>query len=185
MTFGPVVTTPITLGGTEMAAAGPSSAVVGPFRACKYLTIAYCVTGYASGGGILGLRFGISGGAIDTGARYRHKNMPGPTTAVATFTAAVISSTTTAPAFMLLADAAITTRRTGIAWGMNRNSTAHTFQWITTNESTSAIVHQKRILGDGGYHSSTAGQITSVQMVVSGGDLSAGTGFEVWGSTTI
>lgn len=185
MTFGPVVTTPITLGGTEMTAAGPTSAVVGPFRACKYLTISYCVTGYASGGGILGLRFGISGGAIDTGTRYRHKNQPSVTTASGTWPAPVLSSTTTAVTYMLLADAAITTGRTGIAWGMNRNTTAHTFQWVTTNESTSAIVHQKRITGDGGYHSSTAGQITSVQMAVSGGDLSAGTGFEVWGSTTI
>lgn len=169
------------LGKTEMAAAGPSSAVVAWGGNYKYIHISACVTGYGSGGGILALRFGVNGGAIDTGARYRHKNQPGPTTAVATFGTAVLSSTTTAPTMMLLADAAITTGRMVELDIMNRNSTIHTCQWITTNEGSSATSHQKRILGDGGYHSATAGFITSVQMVVSGGDLTAGSGFVVTG----
>jgi hypothetical protein len=169
------------LGETEMAASGPSSAVVQWVGNYKYLTIYACVTGYGSGGGILALRFGISGGAIDTGARYRHKNMAGPTTAVATWSTAVISSTTTAPTMMLLADAAITTGRMSTIEIMNRNSTIHTAEWRTVNEASTATSHQKRILGDGSYISASAGYITSVQMVVSGGDLGAGSGFVVEG----
>lgn len=172
------------LGSAELTVAGPSSAVVGPFRNCKWLTIHACVSSYASGGGIFGLRFGTAGGAIDTGARYRHFNHPSGTTAAATWGTAVISSTTTAPGFILLADAAITTGRECWFHIMNRSgSTFHSAHWDTVNEG-SATSHQKRIVGNGAYVSATAAQITSVQLVVSGGDLGAGSGIEVWGSRT-
>lgn len=172
---------PVLLGETEMAASGPASAVVGPFGNYKWLLIEACVTSYSSGGGIFALRFGISGGAIDTGTRYRHRNLVPPATTGTAWQVGVASSTTTAATMMLLANANISGGRYVSVSGMNRSSTNHTFRWHTVNEATSAIAHPVECIGDGSYVSAAAGYITSVQMVVSGGDLGAGSGFAVSG----
>lgn len=172
------------LGSTELAAAAASTAVVGPFAPYKWLYIPACVSGYQSGGGIFSLQFGISGGAIDTGARYRWNVRPKSTSTTGAWGTPVVSSTTTAASMIQLANAAITTGRVAHIWVMNRSgSTNHTVQWTCTNEATSATAHPLQMDGDGSYISATAGQITSVQMLTNsgGGNLNAGTGFAVYG----
>jgi hypothetical protein len=172
------------LGGTELAAAASSTAVVSWTGAYKWLSIRACVSGYQSGGGIFSLQFGIAGGAIDTGARYQWAVHPDTTTAGTAWGTSVLSSTTTAPSMLQLANAAITTGRVAVLDVMNRSgSTIHTCQWVCTNEPTSAIAHSLTMTGRGAYISASAGQITSVQMLTNsgGGALNAGSGFEVHG----
>lgn len=174
MPFGPV---PNLLGRTEMAATAASSDVV-PFPGAKYLTIAACVTGYSSGG-IFSFRFGISGGAIDTGTRYRTLISAAPTASAGTAWIAAVAATS--DTMLRLADTAKTTGR--LAWVeiMNRNTTEHGVQFWTTDLSASVTTHGRRMFGEGVYLSATAGLITSCQMVSTGGSLLAGTGFEVYG----
>lgn len=172
------------LGSTELATAAASTAVVGPFATYKWLYISACVSGYQSGGGIFSLQFGISGGTIDTGARYRWNVRPKSTGTTGAWGTPVVSSTTTAASMIQLANAAITGGRVAHIWLMNRPaSTNHTAQWTCTNEATSATAHPLQMDGDGTYLSATAGQITSVQMLTNsgGGSLNAGTGFAVYG----
>lgn len=182
--FAPPTASLVHLGSTELTTAAASTAVVGPFAGYKWLTIYACVSGYASGGGIFSLQFGIAGGAIDTGARYRWKVHVAPTTTSATWGTGAVSSTTTAASMMQLANAAITGGRVATIQVMNRAaSTQHTAWWVCTNEASSAIAHPLSMLGDGSYISATAGQITSVQMLTNsgGGNLNSGTGFSVFG----
>lgn len=172
------------LGATELATAAASTAVVSWTGNYKWLHIDACVSGYGSGGGIFSLQFGIAGGAIDTGARYQWFVHPDTTAAGTGWGTSVLSSTTTAPSSMQLANAAITTGRVAFIQVMNRSgSTIHTAEWLCTNEPTSATAHALSMTGHGAYISASAGQITSVQMVTNsgGGNLNAGTGFSVRG----
>lgn len=184
LTNPPAVYPPVLLGQTELATAAASTAVVSWTGNYKWLHIDACVSGYASGGGIFSLQFGISGGAIDTGARYRWLVHPHPQSTTTTQVGSVASSTTTAASMMQLANAAITGGRVAHIWLMNRSgSTQHTAHWFCTNEATSAIAHPVNMFGNGSYISASAGQITSVQMVTNsgGGNLNAGSGFAVYG----
>jgi hypothetical protein len=175
----------VPLGGTTLGTAAASTAVVSWAAAdYKWLKIYGCVSGYASGGGIFSLQFGVAGGAIDTGARYQWAVHPDTTAAGTAWGTSVLSSTTTAPSMIQLANAAITTGRTMEFMVMNRSgSTLHTCQWVCTNEPTSATAHSLTMTGRGAYISATAGQITSVQMLTNsgGGNLNAGSGFRVYG----
>lgn len=169
------------LGGTELAAAAASTAIVGPFAPYKYLTIYACVTGYSSGG-IFSLRFGIGTTAAVDSATTNYTDFNHPT-AVST-TASTAWGTYVngfSQTMMRLADAGITTGRMSTIEVMNRSSTFHTATWVTRNEGAVTTNIQKMIVGHGSYVSATAGQITCVQMVTSGGNLLAGTGFVVYG----
>jgi hypothetical protein len=172
------------LGGTELGAAAANTATVS-FGNYKYLTIYACVSGYASNG-IFSLQFGISNGAIDTGTNYRHRNLLPPATTGTAWQAGVASSTTTADTMMRLAGDSITAGRMTTINIMNRTGTAiHTVEWRTVNEGATDIVHPNQWLGDGTYVSTAAGQITSVRLISTGGNLNAGTGFAVYGFNSL
>lgn len=165
------------LGGTELTTAAANTAIVGPFAPYKYLTIYACVSGYASSG-IFSLRFGTgTTAAVDSTTLYRDNNMPGPTTAVATWGTAAVGASQT---MMRLANAGITGGRMSTIEIMNRSSTIHQATWMTANEGN-ATTQTFVILGNGSYTTASAAQITCVQMVTSGGNLNAGTGFVVYG----
>lgn len=159
------------LGGTELAAQAATSATV-TIAARETLRIHAYVAGYASGGGIFGLRFNG-----DSGTRYLHRNQPYPTTTGTAWGTAVSTASTTG---ILLANAAIGGGRYCVMEISNFGTTAHPCFWTTINIGTAAT-NGIKIDGQGIWVSATATQITSVQMYVSGGDLLAGSGFAIFG----
>ena len=167
------------LGRVQLTAQAAGTAIV-TIPARDMLVIQACVTGYQSGGGIFGLRFGTAEGAVLAATtNYWHRNHPTAITAVATWGTAVQVPSAT---MILLANANISLGRTSLFSIMNQNRTAHPCQWETVNETGSAATIGVKNVGQGEFISPAAGQIRSVQMVVSGGNLNAGSGFSVFGT---
>ncbi len=165
---------------TVLGTAAATSSII-TFPASPVLNVFNNVTGYAAAGGVVGIRFGTTA-TPESGARYWHRshaNSPGTTTAVWGNAANTINATgiLVAPSTATLSLGRMTTMQVANAPGLQ----AHPINFQTNNSSNAPGTVALSYFGSGEYVSTTAGQIISAQLWVSGGNLNANTSLVVEG----
>ena len=175
-TFATATTNLTFLGSTVITTPAAQTSIVTLTSAMTKLFIQFNITGY-SGGDIAMFQFGGVSGAVDTANNYWTRHI---TWAAGTTTAT--NNQTTNTNGIRLAGNAVTQGRSGICQLMNYQTvskpfTVHT-QTLTGSTGTAGLID----LG-GGEWVNTTQQIISIRMIDQNGtNLTAGTGFVVWGA---
>lgn len=175
-TFATATTNLTFLGSTSLSVAAPQTAIVTLTSAMNKLFIQYNITGY-SGNDIAMFRFGGTAGAVDSGNNYWSRHITWAAGGTIATNTQVLSTNG-----IRVAGNAVVQGRSGICQLMNvatvsKPFTIHT-QTLTGAAGTAGLID----LG-GGEWVNTTQQIISIQMVDQNGtNLTAGSGFVVWGA---
>lgn len=175
-TFATATTNLTFLGSTVLASAAPQTSIVTLTSAMSKLFIQFNITGY-SGNDIASFQFGGTAGAVDTGNNYWTRHLTS-NAGVATFNNTQVTNTN----MIRLAGNAVVQGRSGICQLMNvatvsKPMTIHT-QTLTGATGTAGVID----IG-GGEWVNTTQQIISIRMIDQNGtNLTAGSGFVVWGA---
>ena len=175
-TFATATTNLTYLGSTSLSVAAAQTSIVTLTSAMNKLFIQYNITGY-SGADIAMFQFGGTAGAVDTGNNYWTRHITWAAGGTVATNTQVLSTNG-----IRLAGNAVTQGRSGICQLMNvatvsKPFTCHT-QTLTGAAGTGGLLD----LG-GGEWVNTTQQIISIRMIDQNGtNLTAGSGFVVWGA---
>lgn len=175
-TFATATTNLTYLGSTVLSVAAPSTSIVTLTSAMNRLWIQMNITGY-SGADIASFQFGTTAGAVDTGNNYWSRHLTSVAGGVIWVNTQVVSTN-----MIRIGGLAVTTGRTVICDVMNVSSVTKSIN-IRNSTNTGAAATAGTIDVGSGEWINTTGQIISIRMIDQNGtNLTAGSGFVVWGA---
>lgn len=175
-TFAAATTNLTYLGSTVLTVAAPQTNIVTLTSAMNRLWIQMNITGY-SGADIASFQFGTTAGVVDTGNNYWSRHLTSVAGGIIWVNTQVISTN-----MIRIGGIAVTTGRTVICDVMNRLEVSKTIN-IRNSTNTNAAATAGTIDVGSGEWINTTGQIISVRMIDQNGtNLTAGSGFVVWGA---
>ena len=176
-TFATATTNLTFLGSTVLAAPAASTAIVTLSATMNKLLIMFNITGY-SGSDIASFQFGGTAGAVDTGNNYHTRHLTSVAGGVVWVNTQVVSTN-----MIRVAGNAVLLGRSGICQLMNVANVSKPMT-IQTQTNTGAAATASLLDVGGGEWVNTTQQIISIRMIDQNGtNLTAGTGFVVWGAS--